>query len=189
MKLKYLLEEFKDYVKGPLGNKDPLFINPSKKELDDIDKNNTEKNKNFFRVILDLKNKNAYFSTGSIFHHEMVRVLKIPSNFDIYHKPVISEDVIYLSCIRRENKMIPNTLSSLTKLIDTFKLDKKEAIVGYNNLKKLIINTENNKAFISTYVDYDILINYLNKSEREMARKHPYLSEQLPAITKNEQEK
>jgi len=76
MKLKELLEEFKDYVKSSLlPNKIPVFVNPTREEMLEV----AEGSSKHIRFIIDKNNKNFYVFTSGVMHFEVASKLQIGS--------------------------------------------------------------------------------------------------------------
>jgi len=77
MKLKKLLEEFKDYVKQSFTKRKvkhfPVFVNPTKKEMQEV----AHKEYKHLRFIIDKKNKKFYVFTADALHYVVIEELKL----------------------------------------------------------------------------------------------------------------
>jgi len=147
MKLRTILEEFKDYERE---TKTAIYKNPNSKDFLLMDQESSKYVKGTYRVVLDLKNKIAYFAIADIYHVQMAKTLNLPGNYND-SSSILHKDYVYASVKRNKNKLI-ESMDSFDDY-DTLTEKERKALVDFRE------NVVRNKEFIDRWISYDQLLN------------------------------
>lgn len=164
MYLHYLLEEFIGYTENPVGDKFPLFKNPEKKDFEVMDKNNGRTYKGFFRGIADLEKKEIFFAPSNVYHNEMADKLNLPRNYTNNGINFFTTKLYFeMSKDGRISSM--DSVSEYLSKGSKSNLEKKLTLIN-----ELIENVEKNKSFLSKWINYESLIELLNRNKKQVEK-------------------
>ena len=178
MKLNLIIEELKDKVRNFVGDTYPIFKNPTREELISMEDYSSKHNKGYYRIILDLKKKDAYFSPADVFHSQMATKLGLPDNYP-RHEPVFIEDYLYIGGQKGIGKIIFSSMDSLSDFASG-KRSVSERKELSNKFGKLLEKIEKEKSFINKWIDYIALREHVLKlkSKQDLIIK-PYIKEEF----------